>query len=98
MNLEITEPAQQDFNDILQYGHDTYGERRARDYAASIYSKLYALCDFPNLGHSRNDIPAAYKALRVGDAHIAIYRLDSETVFILRILYHTSDFAQQEIH
>lgn len=87
MKLEITEPAQNDIRDIANHSRSEFGERQAEIYIQDIYKKLSMLADFPNLGHRRDDIPDGYKALRAAKEHIAVYRIEGETVYIVHRSY-----------
>jgi plasmid stabilization system protein ParE len=97
MILIITEPAELDMQDILSDGYKKYGETKAISYAKSIYDKLHLLQEFPNMGHVRNDIPFGYKAIQVEKEHIAVYRVDGQIIYILRILYSGFDFTRHKI-
>jgi len=98
MKLNITLPAELDIQDILKDGYDDYGEEQAKNYVQNIYKKLQLLIRFPNLGHWRPDIPDTHQAVRVEENHIAIYRVEADTLHIVRILYSGFDFTQQDMH
>ena len=95
MKLELTELAKEDIRDIASHGRMTHGEQQTEIYIQGIYERLVMLTDFPDIGHVRSDIPAGYKAIKVAASHIAIYRTQGDTVYIVRILYSGMDFDQQ---
>jgi toxin ParE1/3/4 len=71
--LELTEPAQNDYQDILHYTALTWGAQQVDFYEKILISALSLLKKNPNIGRCLKDIPVSYKAYPVGK-HIIFYR------------------------
>ena len=56
-NLELTNEAEGDIRDILQYTLDTYGARKIITYKTLLDDGLKTILNNPRLGHKRSDVP-----------------------------------------
>jgi plasmid stabilization system protein ParE len=57
LNLEISENAKLDIEDIFEHTIIVFGERKANQYSYNLYSKFQLIQENPNIGHIRKDIP-----------------------------------------
>lgn len=94
LSVVLSPEAQIDFEGILVYGRREWGEDRANDYAATIYSAIQDLARFPYIGPARPHLfPGA--RCRVVEQHLVFYRVDGTTVTVVRILHGRMDIAKQ---
>ena len=97
MKLLITPRAKLDLLEIRDYIEiELLNKSAAENTIATITKRLRALIDFPMMGASLSsiiDIETDYRFLVCGKYN-AFYRLDDETVYIIRILYGRRDFVK----
>jgi toxin ParE1/3/4 len=84
--LELTEPAEADFRDLLSFTLRTWGEGQFAEYKRRINDALNAVAGNPRLGHERHGI-MVYHAGR----HRIFYRVQGTTIYVLRILHDRMD-------
>lgn len=93
--IQISARAEKDFKSIQRYTLKTYGDKQVWIYTGMLKEGLRKLADNPKLyGHSRPDIPQIYRAYKIGE-HSLIYRIDSDTVYLVAILHGSMDFSSQ---
>ena len=91
MRLSISDPADQDLEDILYYGLRTYGERQATAYSLGLREELRWIADWPLTSRLFDEIRPPVRR-HVYGAHNVIYRVTDEEVLIVRIFYHSVDW------
>jgi toxin ParE1/3/4 len=84
--LKLAPRARQDFIDILRYTGETWGESQLEIYRDKIDAALQKISLDPECGHQRDDLPATRLGYLVG-SHIIIYRLNPDSVGVVRILH-----------
>ena len=89
--LIVAPEAQMDIVGILQYTFEKWGQSQADKYHRIIACEFSTIRTNPGVGHSRTDIPKRYKAHQAGQ-HVIIFRVETETVFIVRVLHGSMDF------
>jgi plasmid stabilization system protein ParE len=57
--LRLSRQAERDIENILQYTHETYGERQRQIYADALHKALETITGNPGLGHGRPDLSSA---------------------------------------
>ncbi|CAK0743441.1 toxin ParE1/3/4 [Gammaproteobacteria bacterium] len=89
--LELSEPAQQDFRDILSFTLQTWGEGQLADYKNKLDSALKAIVKHPQIGRTKHGM-LVYHIGR----HLIFYRIDetTKTIFVVRILHERMDAAR----
>ncbi len=100
MNLRFSQAAKADMAEIWVYNADTYGITHANEYEAYLYSRIHTLQINPNSGRPALDRPG-YRYLIMkkrarGHGHAAYYRVDGDTIWIVRIL-HTAMHAPDHL-
>jgi len=86
MRIRWTEPASRDLTQICDYLSKEDTRAIARRIAIQIHERIHTLVEFPELG--RPGRKAGTRELIVtGLPYLAIYRLQSEAIEILRILH-----------
>lgn len=97
--LRFTAEARRDLRSILRYTLRTWGERQRDVYAEQLTDALRELTRFPDLGRPHDEIAPGLRALPIGQ-HIAYYRVEAQTVSIVRLLHTkmavTGQFNQGE--
>jgi len=92
--LELSEEAYDDLLNIQNYTFDHYGEDGWNKYGFDLDNAMQHIQNHPFSGHARKDIPSAYQAWSVKE-HVMIYRIEEETVYLVRVLHSKMDFRFQ---
>jgi toxin ParE1/3/4 len=90
LKLAFSELARKDLRSILRYTLKTWGERQRDSYRQSIRDAALNLTQFPRLGETMEDVLPGIRSRKVGQ-HVIYYRLDDDTVTIVRILHEKMD-------
>ncbi len=92
MRLRWTEPAASDLTHICDCIEEHNGSTTARRVALSIYKRVSALAEFPELG--RTGRKSGTRELILGGLpYLAVYRFRGDAVEILRILHGAQDWS-----
>jgi toxin ParE1/3/4 len=91
--LKITAPALSDIEDIAAYTFTQWGDQQAEDYVRQIDRTILAIANEPALGRERYGVPAIIKGRKSG-SHVVFYRVEGETIYILRILHQSMDHGR----
>jgi toxin ParE1/3/4 len=92
-HVKITAPALGDIEAIAADTVAEWGDAQARRDLTQIDRTNLALVDNPALGRERHGVPSAIKGRKAG-AHVIFYRVDGETLYILRILHESMDHGR----
>jgi toxin ParE1/3/4 len=92
-NLVLTGEAQDDFEDILAYTQNKWGEGQRKRYAIQLNNALEMLEENPRLGTKYPKLPPIYQTYPVG-RHYIIYRMEGSDVIVLRILHDRMDLPR----
>ena len=91
-SLTVAPEAQTDIVGILQYTLELWGQSQADKYQSVIAGEFSAIRSNPGIGHRRLDIPERYRAHQAGQ-HVIIFRVEAETVYVVRVLHGSMDFV-----
>ena len=91
--LQLAPKARQDLIDILRYTGETWGPQQLQAYRHKLDDALQAISHNPQLGHSRDDLPAPFLAYLVG-SHVIVYRARADAVGIARVLHQRMSLAK----
>lgn len=91
--LRITAPALSDVEAIAAYSYEQWGEQQTKAYMTQIDRTIQAIGSDPDLGRERYGVPGAIKGRKSG-SHIVFYRVQDQTVFIMRILHESMDHGR----
>jgi toxin ParE1/3/4 len=86
MRIRWTDPAVKDFTQICDYISEHASPVIARRVATSIYQNISQLTKFPASGRTGRQ-PETRELVFAGLPYVAVYRLRSDAVEILRILH-----------
>lgn len=96
LQIVYTTEAMQDILGISDYYFDKVGESAALRAVDALQNHIDKLMRFPRMGEEHPD--EYLKALNfrklVHDNHIVIYRVDTETVIIERIVWASSNYPE----
>ena len=90
--LLVSDTARADLKGIARYSEREWGRARKSQYLASIRARFGTLRQRPEIGAKRPDIGGVYRSLPVG-RHVIFYRIEDETVVIIRVLHQRMDAA-----
>lgn len=82
---ELAKAADEDFENIFNFGIDTFGLVQAMDYQQGMKSRFEELAEQPNLYQAIDHIRAGYRR-SVYHSHSIYYKIEASRVFIVRIL------------
>jgi toxin ParE1/3/4 len=94
--------AEKDFERILAYTRDTYGEQQAKTYQMTLIDAIAAFADGPDVRGSiaRDEILPNLRTLHVArngrrGRHVVLYRAGAgRAIDVIRILHDAMDFAR----
>ncbi len=92
--IYLSPQAWRDLEAIEDYTLETWGARQAEIYLQLIDDAFTRIAENPKLGHHHPDVPAPYRAYKVGK-HVAVYRYDAEKVELLNILHPAMDVKKR---
>ena len=106
--IRLTAAAETDFQNILRWTSEHFGERQAHVYADTLTVALEALTEGPRIAGSRerNDIGEGCMVLHVARSgrkgrHFVLYRADSQTetpvIDVLRLLHDSMDLPRHVV-
>ena len=84
-NYELSKAADKDFEDIFEYGIDTFGLDQALEYQAGMKKRFVELAKQPKLYQAVDDIRDGYRRSVYGK-HSIYYRIVAKGIQIMRIL------------
>jgi toxin ParE1/3/4 len=90
MEIVLSELAQQDLGDILQYTLETWGETQMDVYAEKLERGIRLLQDSPRLGKSREDWFSGCHCYQV-ENHLVLYAIAEGVIRIARLFHARMD-------
>jgi toxin ParE1/3/4 len=88
--LVITQPAEQDFRDILSYTHQTWGEQQRLEYKRKIDAALKAIVENPDIGRKKH----GRMVFGLG-RHQLYYQIKNSEIWLIRILHERMNTVRQ---
>lgn len=82
-----------DLEDIFDYTANEHGPDQAFEYTKAFDDIFDKLADNPKLGRERSEIKTGLGSI-VKQHHIAFYRIQDNTIHIVRILHGSSDLPR----
>jgi toxin ParE1/3/4 len=92
-SLVIADRARRDFEEILYYSIQTWGQRQADLYEAAIDHALRQLLAFPFQGRARDDLFTGCRS-RLVEHHLIFYEVTDTEINVVRILHQRADPAR----
>ena len=84
-HYELSKAADKDFENIFNFGIDTFGLNQALEYLLGIKRRLVELAEQPKLYPMVDEIRSGYRR-SVYMSHSIYYRIEPECIVIVRIL------------
>jgi len=94
--VNISEAAEQDIRDILQYTLETWGERQRQTYTAQLMAGIERIAGFPGIGHEIRARRPGVRGFRVRQ-HTIIFRAETESITIVRVAHERMDLARLDL-
>ena len=91
--VELSEAADADLDDILDYGIRAFGRDVAEAYLRLIDATLARLSMFPEMGAPRPDLRPGIRSVPVKE-HRVYYRFDGNAIGVVRVLHKAMDEMQ----
>lgn len=92
-NYLVKPEAERDLKEIGRYTRRTWGKEQAQKYLHAIHEKILTLVDNPKLGVMRDEVAMGYRSTHTAHHHI-FYRVERETVVIIRVLHQSMDIQR----
>jgi toxin ParE1/3/4 len=93
MRLELSDEADKDLVDILEYGTANFGWDRAEAYAASFEESFARLIDHPHIGALHPEVCPPIHSWPHG-SHRIFYDVEGDRIVVQRILHKSVDVAR----
>ncbi len=93
--VELSDSAKDDIEDILHYTVTEYGLKQQDLYSYLLSKGLYTISENPYIGHAHPDLSDDIQVWKVGK-HIMIYTADDEksVIYVVRVLHQSADVKQ----
>jgi toxin ParE1/3/4 len=95
MKVRWTTPASRDFVKICNYIQEESGPARARSVGLALLERIESLVDFPHIG--RPGRRSGTRELATPFPFIAVYRLKSDEIVIVRILHGAQKWPPRDV-
>jgi toxin ParE1/3/4 len=95
-NVRLSDAAESDLTDILQYTETRWGDEQADLYQAKLERAFVELAEFPMLGRVRSDLPRGYRS-RLVEEYVIYYRVEGDTIFVSRIAHERREITTQSL-
>ena len=93
--IVILAEAESDLNNLFDFIADQSGAVRAQNYVGRIEAACTKLASFPNRGAPRDDLLPGLRTLSFERRALVVYRVENETVSILRVFYAGRDYERE---
>ena len=90
----LSPAAQADLESIRDHAVTHRGEPQAEDYTRNIQVACEALIEGTMVSRSAEEVRAGYRKVAVG-SHVMYFRIQSDTLEIIRILHKSMDVERQ---
>ncbi|MGE4505847.1 MAG: type II toxin-antitoxin system RelE/ParE family toxin [Desulfovibrionaceae bacterium] len=94
MRFQLTNKAYDDLTNIARYTHKTWGLEQRNQYLLRLDQSFHLIANNVSMGRNCDHIKTGYFSHPVG-RHLVFYRIDGETVVIVRILHQSMDVERQ---
>jgi toxin ParE1/3/4 len=92
MRLKFSDRAEKDVKELIRFGYSEYGFNFTTEYARQLKQRIAQLRELPFIGAPRNDVRPGIRLL-IFKAHNIPYRVNGETVEIVRVLHRRANWA-----
>lgn len=92
--LVVSATARDDLRGVARYSEREWGKARKKQYVQAIRRRFDLLRQRPEIGVERCDLGAGYRSLPVG-RHIIFYRIEIDSIIVVRVLHQRMDFRYE---
>lgn len=85
-SFELSRLALNDLENIWHYTAEHWSKEQANKYYREIFEVIESICNNPDKGQSIHEIKKGHRRMIIA-SHMIIYKSNSETIFIDRILH-----------
>lgn len=96
LRLAVTRRAANDLRTIRRYTRKHWGAAQASDYEEAIHVALETLREYPEIGKARDDLRPNLRSHPVL-SHVIVYRVDGDTLNVLRIVHQRMDILRSHL-
>ncbi len=93
MKLLLSPKAEDDLLDIWDFSSNWFSKTQANTYIEKINTCFVAIQDYPQIG-KRLDFIKAHYWLYVCQKHHIVYQLQTEQIFIVRVLHQSNQISK----
>ena len=90
MKYQLTDKADKDVEEILEYSVMNFGAKQAQHYFEALKECIELLADNPEIGHSADEILPDYLRFPF-ESHVIFYKVFSSSILVVRILHESMD-------
>ena len=91
--LVVSAAACDDLGTVARYSECEWGKARKKQYVAAIRARFDLLRQQPEIGAERPDLATGYRSLPVG-RHMIFYRIEMDSVVVIRVLHQRMDVGR----
>lgn len=89
----LSQEADNDIEDIFQYGENRFGSSQAIEYLMALNNHLKAIAENPHIGKERNEIKEGLFSFPL-NSHVIFYCKMNGYIRIIRMLYGGRDLSK----
>ena len=90
----ISKKALSDLEKIWLYTVEKWSLEQAERYYALIFEEIRFICNKPNSGRKMDHVRIGYRAAKI-KSHLIFYKVENETIQIIRILHERMDIENR---
>jgi toxin ParE1/3/4 len=94
MRFQLTNKAYEDLKGIAKYTQATWGVEQRKEYLSRLDQSFHLIAENIGIGMNCDYIREGYHRYPVGK-HVVFYKIEEETVFIVRVLHQSMDVERQ---
>ncbi|MGE4470280.1 MAG: type II toxin-antitoxin system RelE/ParE family toxin [Desulfovibrio sp.] len=94
MRFQLTNKAYADLKSIAKYTQTTWGVEQRKEYLFRLDQSFHLIAENVGIGRNCDFIREGYFSHPLGK-HLVFYRVEDETVTIVRILHQSMDVERQ---
>ncbi len=94
MKYEITQKARNDLIGIWEYTYENWSHQQADKYYEILIEKIEEITSRPHIGKNYERIKVGLRGVKV-KSHIVFYRIENDTVEIIRVLHKRMDLENR---
>lgn len=94
LKYELSKLAIRDLTSIWNYTAKNWSPNQADKYFKQIINEIEFICSNPEIGKSIKDVKENHRIIAI-KSHLIIYKINSQKVFVDRILHQSMDIENR---